>query len=453
MMSKVRITHSVLAATARLSPWTQTIRLRNRGGFALGPWLVVSWLFLGSTIASQATAREPGARGVDAFVAEVLQRNPGLRARTLGHDAAQYDAAAVGLWPDPEAGVMLDRVPKRMEGEMPMVRYQLSQMIPWPGKLGLMRDAAERRTDAKRSETTTRTLELIRDAKRAYWMLLMNRGLRDINGAGRGLLDMIARAALARYGAGSGAHHDVVRAQVEQSAVDVEAIDLEGERVATVAMLNALRDLPAGTVIEDPPEPDPVAVVDVSALARLERLALDRRPELEQMRAMQREEGSMAALARRERYPDLMTSVWYNQMLGEPDTAGVMLGVTLPVFNVRRQARMAQAAELRAGSVGNDVRAMQNMIRFEVADAARKVVTATRTLELVRDVAAPRANQSFAVSLAGFSTGTVDIVDVLESWRSLQAVERARVESFAGRLIAVAELERAIGGPLPETSP
>jgi cobalt-zinc-cadmium efflux system outer membrane protein len=452
-MSKERITHSVLPTTGRSSLSTQTTRLRHRRAVELRPWFVVVWLLLGSTMAAPAAAREPSARGVEVFVAEVLQRNPTLRARTLGRDAAQYDAAAAGLWPDPEAAVMLDRVPKRMEGEMPMVRYQLSQMVPWPGKLGLMRAAAERRTDATRSETATRTLDLIRDAKRSYWMLLMNSGLRDINGAGRGLLDTIANTALARYGAGSGAHHDVVRAQVEQSAIDVEAIDLEGERVATVAMLNALRDLPAATVIEDPPEPDPGARLDVSGLARLERLALDRRPELEQMRAMQHEEESMAALARRERYPDLMTSVWYNQMLGEPDTAGVMLGVTLPVFNVRRQTRIAQAAELRAGSVGSDVRAMGNMIRFEVADAARKVVTATRTLELVQEVAAPRANQSFAVSLAGFSTGTVDIVGVLESWRSLQAVERARVESVAGRLMAIAELERAIGGPLPELSP
>jgi outer membrane protein, heavy metal efflux system len=415
--------------------------------------LFVVWLLLGVTTAALAAAVEPTSHGVDAFVAEVLQRNPSLRARTLGRDAAHYDATAAGLWPDPEAAVMLDRVPKRMDGEMPMVRYQVSQMIPWPGKLGLMRAAAERRTDAASSETTTRTLDLIRDAKRAYWMLLMNKGLRDVNGAGRGLLDTIASAALARYGAGSGAHHDVVRAQVEQSAIDVEAIDLDGERVATVAMLNALRDLPADAVIEEPREPGPDSLLDPPALAQLERRALERRPELEQMRAMRREQESMAALSRRERYPDLMTSFWYNQMLGEPDTAGVMLGVTLPIFNVRRQTRMAQAAELRAGSVSNDIQAMQNMIRFEIADAMRKLVTAARTLELIRNIATPRANQSFVASLAGFSTGTVDMVGVLEAWRSLQTIERARVESVTSRLMAIADLERAIGGSLPGMSP
>lgn len=41
------------------------------------------------------------------------------------------DAIAEGLLPDPEVAVMLDRVPEQMGGEMPMVRYQVSQMLPW----------------------------------------------------------------------------------------------------------------------------------------------------------------------------------------------------------------------------------------------------------------------------------------------------------------------------------
>jgi cobalt-zinc-cadmium efflux system outer membrane protein len=188
--------------------------------------------------------------------------------------------------------------------------------------------------------------------------------------------------------------------------------------------------------------------------ARLERVALERRPELGRMRAMQREEETMAALARRERYPDLMTSVWYNQMLmGMPDSAGVMVGASLPLFNVTRQNRLAAASDLRAGSVGSELTAMQNMIRFEIADASRQLVTAERTLQLVEDVAVPRANQSFVASLAGYATGGVDIVGVLEAWRALQAMERARIESLVARLLALADLERAIGGSLTEVSP
>ncbi|HWO10835.1 MAG TPA: TolC family protein [Polyangiaceae bacterium] len=401
-------------------------------------------------IASPAFAE---ASGVDAFVTEVLARNPTLRARTLTRDAAGRDARAEGLWPDPEVAVMFDQFPQHdEEAEPPMIRYQLSQMVPWPGKLGLMETAAERRTDASQADANTQRLDLVRDAKRAYWMLLMNKGLRDVNTAGRGLLDTIASAALARYGAGTGGHHEAVRAQVEQIANEVEAIDLEGDRLATLAMINALRNAPAEAQMSDPLEPAQEAGAAAPSLAQLERLALERRPELGRMRAMQREELAMAALSRRERYPDLMTSVWYNQMLGMPDSYGVMVGATVPLFNVGRQNRRAEASELRAGSAGSELSAMQNMIRFEIADASRKLVTAERTLALIRGVAAPRANQSFVSALAGFSTGSVEIVGVLDAWRALQSIERARVEAVVTRLMAIADLERAIGGSLQEVS-
>lgn len=426
---------------------------RSRGRVLVHSALIAISLCIVALVVSPLAAQEPS-RGVDAFVAEVLQRNPTLRARTLARDAARQQARAAGLWPDVQAAVMFDQFPSAPEAEPPMIRYQLSQMVPWPGKLGLMEAAAERRTDAAQADTKTQALDLIRDAKRAYWMLLMNKGLRDVNVASRGLLDTIASAALARYGAGSGAHHEVVRAQVEQSAIDVEAIDLEGTRAATVAMLNALRNVPAQTAMADPREPERSAGAQLPPPARMERLALERRPEFARMRAMQREEQTMAALSRRERYPDLMTSVWYNQMLmGMPDSVGVMVGASLPIFNVARQNRLAQASDLRAGSVGSELTAMQNMIRFEIADASRELITAERTLQLVEEVAVPRANQSFVASLAGYATGSVDIVGVLEARRALQGLERARVESLVARLMAVADLERAIGGSLTEVSP
>ena len=88
------------------------------------------------------------------------------------------------------------------------------------------------------------------------------------------------------------------------------------------------------------------------------------------------------------------------------------------------------------------------MIRFEVADAARKGTTAQRILNFVRGSAQPRAQESFLSSLAGYSTGTVDITGLLESWRALQAAELARIEAAVMLADAIAELERAVGGSL-----
>lgn len=86
-------------------------------------------------------------------------------------------------------------------------------------------------------------------------MLVMNGGLRKVNRASHALLTTIVNSALARYGAGVGGHHEVVRAEVERNALDIEAVDLEGERTSTVAMMNALRNAAADAPIPDPPLP------------------------------------------------------------------------------------------------------------------------------------------------------------------------------------------------------
>jgi outer membrane protein TolC len=381
-----------------------------------------------------------------AFVQQVLKSNPTLRARRLERDSARARAGSEGYWRDPELSVMIDRVPERMDGDMPMLRYQVSQMIMWPGKLRLMEVAAMRQADGAAADVDVRRLELIREAQQAYLMLVQNRGYREVNEATRRLLETVLRTAIARYGAGSGGHHEAARAEVERSALDVEALSLEGERSSTIAMLNALRDRPADAPFDEPApmeERQPFA----ATFPELLRAALARRPELKRMRAMQLEEASMAELARRERYPDFMTGVWYNQMLGGADTAGVMLGATIPVFSLPRQNRRARAYDLSAESVRSDISGMQAMVGFQVSDALRRVHTAERSLKLVTDVAKPRAEQSFSSALSAYSSGAADLVLVLDAWRALQRMELARIDAVIAERTALADLEFAIGGP------
>jgi cobalt-zinc-cadmium efflux system outer membrane protein len=415
------------------------------------PHLIAMLAFLGvGSAVSPARAMDPE---LGRFVAEVVQRNPGLKARVQERDSVRRDASAAGFWPDPEVAVMVDNLPGRMSGEMPMVRYQLSQMLMWPGKLGLMEEALSRRADGRTADVRTRELELVRDAKRAYFMLALNKGLREVNRANRELLSTIVNVAITRYGSGAGGHHEVARAEVERNALDVEAVELDGDRTSTVAMMNALRNAAADSALPEPRLPAAEEGAPSPAFAELVRLADARRPELESMRAMQREETTMASAARRDRLPDFMTSVWYNQMFGAPDGFGVMVGASVPLFGVTRHTRRAEAADLRAASAGNDVQAMRAMIRFEIADALRRLDTARRSLDLVLKVGAPRAKQSFSSSLSGYVTGTIDIVGVLEAWRALQSVERARLDALIARSMAEADLERAIGGPLPKALP
>lgn len=398
-------------------------------------------VFLALALATRAASAQSAA--LDAFVRDVLDRSPSLRADRLRHDSLHAESMSEGLWPDPMATIMVDRVPAMKGGEMPMIRYQLQQMVPWPGKLGFMRSSAEWRAKGGAAAVEVRRLDLVLEARREYLMLLFNSERRQINRASYDLLTSIARSAGARYSAGTGGHHELVRAEVERNALDVEKVALDGERVSIVAMLNALRNTRVDDAIADPEAFETPAQQLV--LADLVAQALRQRPELRQMETMRHETHAMADLARRERYPDLMVGAWWNQMIGEPDSAGAMVGVTLPVVGVRRQNRLAGALDVRADSVEQDVEAMRAMIRFEVADAVRKIQTADRSLEFLRGVALPKAKENIEVSLAAYATGGVDMVGVLDARRALQAAELAVSEARVEREMARAALDRAIG--------
>jgi outer membrane protein TolC len=411
--------------------------------------LLLSVLLALAALAVSGGAAAATASALEAFVAEVLERNPSLRAGARRTAAFRHEASAADLWPDPALSVMVDRVPGHEGGEMPMVQYQLSQMIPWPGKLGLMRDAIERQGDAAAAQLEMRRLDLALEARRGYLMLLLNARLREINAASRGLADTIAAAALSRYATGAGGHHEVARAQVEQAALEVEALNLAGERVSALAMLNALRDRPPATTLPDPPAGIETPFGRASLAALMDRATRDR-PELKAMAAMQREARAMGDLAKRERYPDLMASVWYNQMLGGPDTAGVMLGVTLPLFGVQRQDRRAAAWGSRAAAAGDEAAAMRAMIRAQVAEAYQQAATAARVLDLLRKMALPRAQQSLESALAAYATGALDLTAVLDARRALQSAERAIAAAAVRRELSLAALRRAVGGTIEE---
>lgn len=390
----------------------------------------------------------------DTYVAEVLSRQPSLQAGALRREAFVRESEAAGIWPDPSVTVMADRLPGTAAGaEMSMLRYQLTQMVMWPGKLPLMRDAIRSAGDAAGANLEARRQDLVLEARRAYYMLVLNGKRREINRVTRGLASTIASAALGRYASQAGGHHEVVRAQLEVQALDVEYEVLTGERRSMLAMLNSLRyrspDAPFA-------EPQVVSWTESKTFpaASLMATAAKQRPELREMLAMKESMSKMASLARREPYPDLMVGAWYNQMLmGAPNSFGVMVGGTLPLWGIRKAGSKAAAFDNRAQGIVRDASSMSAMFQSQVVDALIRFETAGRQIELLENNVIPKAQENFNTSLTGYSTGAVDILGVLDSRRSRQTAELMLVEAHVQRELGLALLEHAIGGKLPIGAP
>lgn len=390
----------------------------------------------------------------DAYVRDVLARQPAIQAGALRRDARFRESKAAGIWPDPNLTVMGDYLPGTAEGaQMPMVRVQVSQMIMWPGKLALMRDAIRSEAEAAGASVDGRKLDLTLEARRTYFMFVMNAKRRELNRASRNLATTIASAALGRYASQAGGHHEIVRAELEVQALDVEYEALDGEQRSMLSMLNALRFQPPGMPFAIPQSVSWTPARSHSADS-LMAAAVKNRPELQEMSAMKKGMSKMASLARREPYPDLMVGGWYNQMLmPAPNSFGVMVGGTIPLWGVERAGLRAEAFDNRADSASRDVASMSVMIRAQVIDAMTRFETASRQVALLEASAIPKARENFNTSLATYSTVDMDIVGVLDARRSLQAIELMLIEARAQREIALALLERAVGGSSQSVSP
>jgi outer membrane protein TolC len=410
----------------------------------------LTWLLAG-VLPLPALAEEPGPPlRLAELVAQVKQRNPSAAAAVRRVEAARIAIARARALPDPFAQAMVEDVPLRITGGMPMLRVQASQMFPWFGKRDRMAAVAAREADASEARADAVVLDLMASAKRLYQQLVLNRTARRLNREQRAIVDTVVQVATSRLRTGTGSHHDVLKMQTEASMLDDGRIMLEADRQEMAAMLNALLDRGAADTVAEPEE----TWTDASPLdrGRLTERALDRRPELREMRSMEAAERAMAAAARREYYPDVMLGALYDVRRDQEDAVGAMIGINVPLWIGGKQRLDARAAETRAAAVDRDRAAMAAMVRAEIERQVTRIEAAGRRLALLDGQFLPRAQQTFDSALAAFPAGTVDALELLDALRAVINQRLNRVAVQVERELAHVDLERALGAPLKETA-
>ena len=397
-----------------------------------------------------ARAQEPGAPlRLEELTAAVKQRNPSAAAAARRVEAARIAIARARALPDPFAQVMVEDVPLRITGGMPMLRVQASQMFPWFGKRDRMAAVAAPESEASAARADAVVLDLVSESRRLYQQLVLNRAARQLNREQRAIVDTVVQVAMVRLRTGTGSHHDVLKMQTEASMLDDGLIMLETDRREMAAMVNALLDRDAAQPVGEPEETwTPAFAIDRK---RLTDLALGRRPELREMRSMEAAERAMAAVARREYYPDLMLGALYDVRRDQEDAIGAMIGISVPLWIGSRQRLDARAAETRAAAVALERAAMAAMVRSEIERHATRVEAAARRLALLDSQFLPRAQQTFDSAMAAFPTGTVDALELLDALRALVDQRLNRVAVRVQRELAFVDLERAAGAAVKET--
>ena len=370
-------------------------------------------------------------------------RNPSVAAAARRYEAARLRIRRARALDDPFVTVMTEDVPLRIMGGMPMVRFQATQMLPFPGKRDRMAAVAEREAAAVGTRVDAAVLDVVSEGRRVFHQLALNHEAQRINREQRALVDMLVQMATGRLASGTGSHHDVLKMQTEATMLDDGMIMLVADRREMAAMLNALLDLPADTPVGKPALAwTPERPLD---RGRLVERALERRPELREMTAMGAAERAMAEAARREYYPDVMVGALYDARMGGEDTLGAMVGLNVPLWIGSKQKLDVAAAELRARAVDRERAAMAAMVRAEVERALARVDAVGKRLALLDAEFLPRAEQTFDAAIKAFPSGMMPALEMLDGLRTVEAQRLARTALAVERELALVDLERAVG--------
>lgn len=383
------------------------------------------------------------------LIRELEVANPEIKAARQRWDAAQAVVPQVQTLPDPRLQFGYQRMPmtEPLQGAM----YGIGQEIPFPGKLQLKGEVAQREADRFEQEYAAVRLRLIARLKEAYLDLHFVHDAIGIVEKNKVLLMQFEKTAKSRYAVGQAAQQDVFRAQVEISRVMDRLAVLDQQKESLHAAINRLLNRPPDGPL-GAPEDIHVTMLTLS-LSQLNQRAEEFSPILHaSAKGVERGEQAVA-LARREYYPDFDVSALglRNDRINE-NGYQVMVGIRIPLYYTTKQRQAVRQALAETAEARESLTNMKQDVLFRVKDDFVHAQRAERLVTILRDAIIPQATLALQASQAGYGVGKVDFLTLLNSLLTLQDSELELHGEIVAHEKALARLEELTGGFLTKSA-
>lgn len=397
---------------------------------------------------------------LDALVQFAVEHNPGIRAARFEWEAAKERATAQSWYENPMLTYMPDTGAMAQTRAGPVENgVEISQAIPFPGKLTLRGRVAEARADAARELLDATIQEVSRRVRARYADAYLAARSLDINDELTDLTHQLADIAQAKYRVGTAAQQDVILAQEQLSLLATERVVFEGNAETAIGALNALLDRPPRAPLGPPADlgAEPLAI----PLARLVEVAETNRPELRSQDHIVAASQHALRLARMGYLPDLKLTGQWNEVGGGTNPAfahdgddiwTVKVGFSIPLWLNRIGAEVGESRAMVRREESR-LRDLTNQVLDQVQQHYERVRVAVHTEEIYRRTLIPQTTERISAARAGYQTGTVDFLTLIDSLRSLEEVRLQRDRAVRDYQQSIADLERAVGQPLSKLNP
>jgi len=390
-----------------------------------------------------------------AAVSEVVKANPDLAAISARAEALATLPDQQGTLPDPQLSLKLLSLPTNSfsfsQEAMTQTQLGFSQVLPFPGKLGLRQEVAQAMASAAGFGVEELRLKLVRDVKMVWWNLFfLDRALETVK-SNQTLMRQFIEVAESKYRVGKGLQQDVLLAQLELSKLFDSQVELEGQRRNEAIRLNTLLDRPATASLVLPRE-----VTENFSSPRKEAQLVARAAEVRPVLAASEQQLEAArlrlALAKKDYYPDFSMGAAYGLRQGNnpngasrADLMSLMFGMNLPIYTATRQDRAVDQRNAERMSQRYALADAHNRVEAAIGSALSDYRRGSEKAELFKSGIIPQARQTVASMLAGYQVNKVDFLNVVRAQITLYNYETQYWNALSKTGQALARLVAAVG--------
>jgi cobalt-zinc-cadmium efflux system outer membrane protein len=363
------------------------------------------------------------------------ETNPTLAAARLGRAVDLAGVGVAGERPNPEASFEAAR-------DTPHEAFSVGVPLELGGKRARRVDAANAALARTTAEIAVQALDVRRSVRMAYFELVAAANRMQVTSDVRGFAERTRDAARDRFQSGAAPRLEALQAELALAQADNEDEAAHGRLAAARAALNTL----LGRAPDAPA--DPVDTFDIGALpadlaavvaASPEIVALDRA--IDEAVANQR-----LAVAMRTPDPTISGGLLVD---AEPEfmygwRAGV--AITLPIFT--RHTAQVEVETARVSLLRAQRAARVTTLAGDAAAAAARAQAARRQYLRYRDEIIPELSDMEAMAEDSYRSGQTGLAAFLQAMQAARQVRLGATEAGLDYQSALADLERALGGPI-----
>jgi outer membrane protein, heavy metal efflux system len=385
------------------------------------------------------------------LLAEAEASNPQISAADHGARAARQMAPQVTTLPDPKFTYQQFGVgsPKPFAGytnsDFAYIGVGASQEVPFPGKLRLRGQVAERDADTKQAEVEVTKTSIANAVKADYLQLAYLQQTLGILRQNETVLEQLIQDATAHYQVGQGMQQDVLQAQVNRTKIVKEVTMHHQQMEQLQAHLKGLlnRDQDSPDVVTD----DLIETPFKRSSDELPAVVRQNNPQIQVDASSVRKQEAQLASAKRESKPDFEVGYMYeNTDRKYRDYYMFTFDVRLP----RKKRVNAEIAEATAKR-GESQETLDAHLQQQLAEVKEEYVKATSDEELLkeyREGLIPQSDAAYRATLSAYASNREQFIHVLAYFTDVLKLKLEYAQTLVDHEAALAHLETLTGATL-----